>query len=431
MRIAVIGAGIAGHGAALSLIGAGHDVIVYERETRSGGHSATVDIDYDGVPIAVDTGFIVYNDLNYPNFIAMLAWLGVATQPSDMSFAVSIDDGRVEWCGRDYDVMSGLFAQRRNLVSPSHLAMLWEVVRFQRIATSAFREGRVGDKSLGAFLDEHAFSQKLRENYVIPMGAAIWSMSPRAMLEFPARSFLAFFDNHRLLQWDRPQWRTVTGGSRSYVSAIANVLGSRLRLGTAAASVRRVARGVEIKDARGQSDLFDHVVIATHAPQALAMLTDASEQERTVLSACRTADNDVWLHRDARLMPRRRRAWAAWNFLRRGADDTRAVSVTYWMNLLQTIDSARPVFVSLNPLEEPAPDTVFGRFSYAHPQFDAAAIAAQAALPAIQGRNGVSFCGAWAAYGFHEDGLESGLAAAAGLGARAPWTTPEWRVAAQ
>ena len=430
MRIAVIGAGIAGHGAALALIGAGHDVIVYERDARTGGHSATVDVDWDGVPMAVDTGFIVYNELNYQNFTTMLRWLGVATQPSDMSFAVSINDGRLEWCGRDTNTLSGLFAQRRNIVSLPHLAMLREVLRFQQVAAAEHRAG-ASDETLGDFLDRHRFSRRLRDGYVIPMGAAIWSMSPNDMLTFPLRSFLAFFDNHRLLQWERPQWRTVAGGSRNYVSAIAHVLGERLRLSTPVTTVRRRTQGVEVVDASGAVDRFDHVVCATHAPQALEMLAEPSPAERTILGACRTATNDVWLHRDVRLMPRRRRAWAAWNVMRRGTDDTRAVSVSYWMNLLQSLDRTRPVFVSLNPLDEPARGTVFGRFKAAHPQFDEAAAVAQAALPSIQDIDRVSFCGAWTAHGFHEDGLASGLLVAARLGAAAPWTLPQWREAAQ
>jgi predicted NAD/FAD-binding protein len=431
MRVAVIGAGIAGLGAALSAVGGGHNVVVYERNQRPGGHSATVDIDWDGTPLSIDTGFIVFNELNYPAFTRMLSWLGVASQPSDMSFAVSLDGGALEWCGRDYRTLSGLFAQRRNVLSLSYVSMLREILRFQSVATQALRDDTIGDDTLGEFLGRHRFSATLRENYVIPMGAAIWSMSPRGMLGFPARAFITFFDNHRLLQWDRPQWRTVTGGSRSYVERIAHILGDRLRTSASVATVRRLEGGVEIVDTQGHRDRFDHAILATHAPQSLDMLVDASATERAFLSAHRTADNEVWLHRDPRLMPRRRRAWAAWNALRHQGDFDSPVGVTYWMNLLQTIDHRKPVFVSLNPGIEPAAGTVFGRYRYAHPQFDAAAIAAQKDLSSIQGRNNLGFCGAWTTYGFHEDGLASGLAAAAVVGGSAPWMQTALREAAQ
>ena len=427
MRIAVIGAGIAGHSAALALSqqALGHDVTVYEQEQRAGGHAATVDIDYLGRMIAVDTGFIVYNTLNYPNLTAFFTWAGVATEASDMSFSVSADQGRFEWCGRDgKDVFSGLFAQKSNLLSPGYLLMLRQILQFQEIARRERANGGIGPGSLAQYLERHRFSRRLRDDYLVPMGAAIWSMSPKAMLDFPAQSFVDFFDNHCLLQWQRPKWRTVTGGSRSYVRKLADILGARVRLGCGAAQIVRTGGNVEITDAHGGQEYFDQVVIATHAPQALGLLGDATALEKAILGAQNTSTNDVVLHRDPALMPKRRAAWASWNFLREGNGDARSVSVTYWMNRLQNIDENCPLFITLNPPREPAPGTVFGRYAYAHPQYDAPALAARARLAEIQGGNRTWFCGAWTSHGFHEDGMASGLAVAASLGAPAPWAAP-------
>ncbi|MDB5641397.1 MAG: putative dependent oxidoreductase [Hyphomicrobiales bacterium] len=430
MKIAVVGSGISGNAAALALSQATHqnEVVIYERDSRPGGHSATVDIDYDGAKIAVDTGFIVYNEKNYPNLTAMFDYLGVETQLSDMSFSVSADRGRFEWCGRDSGgVLNSLFAQRSNLASPSFLRFLLEIGRFQKQAIGDARAHTVGEGSLADYLARHRFSTKLRDDYLVPMGAAIWSTSPREMLAFPATSFIEFFDNHCLLQWDRPRWRTVTGGSRSYVQKLAEVFGERLRLARGATQITRDADGVTIVDASCHSERFDHVVLAAHAPDSLAMLADASDAERALLGACRYAPNDVWLHRDAALMPRRKAAWASWNFLREGNADDRACAVTYWMNKLQGIDEGKPLFITLNPPFEPRPDLVFGRFSYDHPQFDRPALEARRNLHGLQGQRRTWFAGAWTGHGFHEDGLSSGLAVAAQLGCAAPWAHGEDR----
>ena len=420
MRIAVIGSGIAGNGAALALSEGGHEVVVYEAANQAGGHSATVDIDHTGVPMSVDTGFIVYNEVNYPNFTRLLDFLAVATQPSSMSFAVSLDRGRDEWCGRDpgprgwLDVVDGLFAQRSNLVSPRHIAMLLEVTAFQKRAIADV---------LADYLARHGYSDTLRDRYLVPMGAAIWSTPPKKMLEFPARSFLEFFDNHFLLQWDRPRWRTVTGGSRSYVRALVARFGASLRLATPVTSVRRDNVCVIVGDAHGGVERFDHAIIATRGPEALAMLSDADAAEHALLSASGTSANDVWLHRDESLMPKRKGAWAAWNFLRNGDDDDRACAVTYWMNELQGLDPTRPVFVTLNPPHEPAPEKTFGRWRFDHPAFDAGALAARESLGEIQGKRQIWFCGAWTGHGFHEDGLSSGLSVARALGCEPPWAS--------
>jgi len=424
MKIAVVGSGITGNAAALALSQATHrnEVVIYEREARAGGHSATVDIDYDGAKIAVDTGFIVYNEKNYPNLTQMFDYLGVETQLSDMSFSVSADRGRFEWCGRDGGaVLNGLFAQRRNVASPSFLGFLLEIRRFQNQAIADARSRNVGDGSLAEYLARHKFSARLRDDYLVPMGAAIWSTSPREMLAFPATSFIEFFDNHCLLQWDRPRWRTVTGGSRSYVLKLAEIFGDRLRLARGAASITRDEDGATIVDETGHVERFDQIVLAAHAPDSLALLADANADERAILGACRYAPNDVWLHRDTALMPKRKAAWASWNFLREGIADDRACAVSYWMNKLQSIDEKKPLFVTLNPPFEPKPELTFARFSYDHPQFDRAALDARKRLHTIQGVRRTWFAGAWTGHGFHEDGLSSGLSVAAQLGCPAPW----------
>ncbi|MFO1148792.1 MAG: FAD-dependent oxidoreductase [Alsobacter sp.] len=424
MRIAIIGSGIAGNAAAYALsTSTAHDVTVYEQDDRLGGHSATVDIDHGGTRMAVDTGFIVYNEMNYPNLTMLFRLLGVQTQESDMSFAVSARGGGFEWCGRTYKVVDGLFAQRSNILSPRYLGMLLEVLRFNKQAVRDSKAGALAGLSLQHYLTSRRFSDRFRDDYLIPMGAAIWSMSPQSMLAFPAESFVAFFRNHHLLQWDRPVWRTVVGGSRSYVEKIAAPWRHKARIGTAVTGVERSAAGVEIRDAKGGVERFDQVILAAHSDQALSMLRDASEDERAVLAPIRYRDNAVWLHRDPSLMPRRRRAWAAWNVMQ-GDDPAADLCVTYWMNVLQNLDPSKPVFVTLNPPRDPDPALTFGRFTYAHPQYDAPAIAAQKRLSDVQGRNRTWFCGAWMRHGFHEDGLESGLAVAEALGATLPWRDP-------
>lgn len=423
MRIAVIGSGIAGNAAAYALRDRA-EVTLYEREPRPGGHSATVDIDYDGTPLSVDAGFIVYNELNYPNLTALFAELGVATEPSRMSFSVSIDDGRQEWCGRGDRPLSGLFAQRRNAVSPTFWLMLKELLRFRNVALNDLAHGLVGDASLGDYIARHEFSRRFVETVLVPMGAAIWSTSPRAMMDFPARNFLVFFHNHRLLHRSRPQWRTVTGGSRTYVETLMAPVRARARLATPAVAVGPHGGGVQVLDAHGGLDVFDHAVIATHAPEALALLAEAPVRTRQVLDEFRTVENTAYLHRDPSLMPKRRVAWAAWNVLSSRDGQGGPVALTYWMNRLQNIDDTKPLFVSLNPPAPPASALTFGRYSFAHPQYDAAAVAAQAQLGSIQGTSNLWFCGAWAGYGFHEDGLVSGIDVAEALGGSVPWREP-------
>jgi predicted NAD/FAD-binding protein len=425
MRVAVVGTGIAGNAAAFALSGR-HRITVYERELRPGGHSHTVEIDYDGRRIAVDTGFIVYNELNYPDLTALFDHLGVATRPSRMSFSVSANGGALEWMGggeRLTETLNGVFAQRSNLLSLPFLAMLRDVLRFNRLSLADRAAGRLEDLSLGDYLRWRGFSHRLLRDYLVPMGAAIWSMPVDRMLEFPAENFVAFFDNHRLLHDERPVWRSVEGGSRRYVEKLTAPFRDRIRYGAAVTAIERARDGVTVTDSLGHRNVYDQVVIAAHSDQALAMLRDPSADESAVLGAIAYRPNAVYLHRDPRLMPVRKRAWASWNFLRgngrgeAGGD----VAITYWMNALQGIDPACPLFVSLNPPFEPKSELTFAHFNCDHPQFDAAAFAAQKRLDDIQGANRTWFCGAWTGYGFHEDGLRSGLAVADKLGGDIPW----------
>lgn len=417
-KIAVIGSGISGASAAWALAQR-HDVTVFEAASRFGGHTATVQIDYDGTPISVDTGFIVYNTLNYPLLTQLFAHLGVETSASDMSFSLSLDGGRLEWNGNS---LGSVFAQRRNLLSPSFLWMLREVLRFNRQCIADRASGYCDGLTIGDYLQKRRFAASFRDNYLIPMSAAIWSTPRAKMLDFPARTFIDFFANHRLINHDRPQWRTVAGGSVNYLNVLMAALRGKAHVNAPVTNITRDAAGVAVTVAGRAPERFDHVVIASHADQALGMLGDADANERSLLGAFAFAQNRVVLHRDPGLMPVNRRAWASWNALRTSdAGNEQTVSLTYWMNLLQNIDPAKPLFVSLNPIHEPKPGTVFGEWAFEHPLFDAAAIDAQERLGSIQGHRRTWFAGAWTKYGFHEDGLRSGLAVARALGSPAPF----------
>lgn len=421
MRIAVIGSGISGNSAAWALQ-KNHDVVLYEKRLRPGGHSATADIDYDGTQMSVDTGFIVYNELNYPNFTALLDHLGIKTEASDMSFALSADNGALEWSG---DSLNAIFAQRRNLASPRFLKMLRDIFRFNKQAVQDLKDGRLTGQTLGGYLEHQRYSEGFINDYLLAMGAAIWSTPINEMRGYPAESFVAFFDNHRLLSFDQPLWRTVSGGSRSYVEKLIAPLRGSIRLGCPVAEILRSEGKVIVKDTTGQTDTFDQVVLASHTDQSLAMLGDASPQEREILGAIRYRPNEVYLHRDEKLMPRLKRVWSSWNYMSdRDAGQTRDVTVSYWMNRLQNLDRKKPVFVTLNPFTAPDENKTFAKYVYDHPQFDKAALAAKQRLPEIQGVNNTWFCGAWGGHGFHEDGLVSGLKVAKALGATLPWEQP-------
>jgi uncharacterized protein len=426
MRVAVIGTGIAGNSAAYALSQARHVTAlqVYEAQPRIGGHSATVDVDYDGKHIAVDTGFIVYNTLNYPNLTALFEHFDVPTKDATMSFSVSIGKGDFEWVGREKDVFSGLFAQRRNIVNPRYLGMLLEIMRFQRNANADRLKGAMANMTLGDYIKKGRYSAYFRDRYIVPMGAAIWSTPPEKMLDFPAENFVSFFENHKLLHWDRPVWRTVKGGSREYVKRLTAPFSDRIRMGDPVTEVKRDAFGVSVTTQSGHHARYDHVIIATHTDDALGFVKDASEAERSILTSVEYRPNTVYLHRDPSLMPKRREAWAAWNFLREGVNQTSDVCISYSMQHLQGIDPACPLFVTLNPPHAPRKELTFQTFSYAHPQFTTDAFNAQKQLAAINGQNRTSYAGAWTGYGFHEDGLSSGMRAAEGLGAYMPWAVP-------
>jgi uncharacterized protein len=428
MRVAVIGTGIAGNAAAWALSNR-YPVTVYDRELRPGGHSHTVTIDYDGSPIAVDIGFIVYNELNYPDLTALFSHLGVETVDSCMNFAVTADAGRFEWKGGGenwIETAKGLFAQRRNLLSPSYLWMLRDILTFNQQSVEDAAAGKLAGLTLRDYFRQRHFAPRLLTDYLAPMGSAIWSAPASEIMDFPAENFVAFFNNHRLLQYDRPVWRTVKGGSARYVEKLTAAFRDQIRLGCAVTSIERTPHGVVVKDSHGKTNTYDHVVIASHSDQALAMLSDADAREASILGAIGYSPNTVYLHRDIRLMPKRRRAWASWNFLRWQREEATEndVAVTYWMNRLQGIDPDKPLFVSLNPPFAPAAELTFGKYICEHPQFNAAAFAAQKRLSEIQGRRHTWFCGAWTGYGFHEDGLRSGLSVAEALGAVVPWRAP-------
>jgi predicted NAD/FAD-binding protein len=417
MRIAVVGSGIAGLSAAW-LLAARHQVTLFEAEPRLGGHTNTVDVTVDGVTHPVDTGFLVFNRRTYPNLCALFDRLRIAPAASEMSFAVSLLDRDLEWAGTS---LGTLFAQRRNALRPAFLRMLADILRFNRAASALARADRPDGESLGAFLDRGGYSRAFRDWYLLPMAAAIWSCPPRSMLGYPAATFARFCHNHALLQIDgRPQWLTVAGGARQYVERLAAPLDD-VRLGAPVRSVDGIPGAFRVATDAG-SESFDQVVLACHSDQALALLAHPSEGEVEVLRRLRYQGNRAVLHTDARLLPRRRRLWSAWNYISAcGADGERPVGVSYLINRLQPVPFRTPVVVSLNPPLEPAPERVLAEFSYAHPLFDQGAIDAQAALAAIQGRRGIWFCGAWTGYGFHEDGLKAGMAVARALGCPAPW----------
>jgi predicted NAD/FAD-binding protein len=418
-KIAVIGAGVSGLGAAWALRDV-HDVTVFEKRDRLGGHANTVTIDYDGDPIDVDTGFIVFNTLNYPNLTALFEHLGVAHFRTDMSFGFSLDKA-LEWSSNG---LAGLLADPMNVTRLSFLAMVRDILRFNTQAQKDLAAGRLFGLSLGQYLDQIEMGRQFRHNYLLPMGAAIWSSTEAEMEAYPAEAFVRFFNNHRLMHAKRPKWGTVLGGSRSYVQKIKSDLDEAgVSFATGAQRVTRLANGVVITDVTGHERRFDEVILACHSDQALKLLSDPDPEERDMLAAIPYAPNEAVLHRDKTLVPRRSNARAAWSYLREAGNP--GAAVTYDMNRLQNIPADKPLFVTLNPVRQPAPELTFGRYQYDHPQFTGPGMAAQRIFNRIQGVRRTWFAGAWLGYGFHEDGLRAGLRAALRLGGQIPWTFAE------
>ncbi|MBX9773971.1 MAG: FAD-dependent oxidoreductase [Xanthobacteraceae bacterium] len=421
-RIAVVGTGISGLSAAW-LLSQRHDVSVYERADRVGGHSNTVLAPVDGGRIPVDTGFIVFNRVTYPNLVALFEHLGVPTEAAAMSFSVSLDEGRLEYSGSG---LSGLFGQPRNLIRPGFWAMLADLVRFYRNAPC---DPVLVDNewmSLGQYLELRRYGVEFRDHHIVPMASAIWSATATEMLSYPAVSFIRFYQNHGLFKLvRRPPWETVTGGSRTYVERLSRGFADRIKLDTGVVSVQRSGSGPIVTDSSGRAERYDHVVIAANAQQALAMLADPSDAERELLGAFRYSRNLAVLHNDASFMPRRRAVWSSWNYLGGGNGAGEGVCVTYWMNRLQSLPTKAPLFVTLNPHRPPRAGSIVHSEVYHHPIFDAKAIAAQNRLWLLQGKRSTWFCGAHFGAGFHEDGLQAGLAVAEQLGGvRRPWTVP-------
>ena len=420
LNIAVIGSGISGLSCAW-LLSKFHSVTVFETEGRLGGHSNTVEAPRStgAGHTPVDTGFIVYNARNYPNLAALFDHLKIATQPTDMGFAVSMQEGAFEYSGSG---LSGLFAQPKNLLRPRFWSMVAEIRRFYRDGRTLLQLENADEMSLRDLVTEGGYSDAFIRDHLLPMAAAIWSTPAGDMLNHPASAFLRFCDNHGLMQFkDRPQWRSVQGGAREYVKKLVQQSAASYLLGRGVRNVQRHDGTVRITDVDGQSRIFDHVVFACHADQTLRLLHQPGAEESRLLSAFGYARNRAVLHRDGALMPKSKRAWASWNYI--GAcDSDRALTVTYWMNALQNLDPREPYFITLNPHREPQHASIIAEFDYEHPVFSTRSLAAQKQLWRLQGHQNSWFCGAYFGAGFHEDGLQSGLAVAEALGGvRRPW----------
>lgn len=417
-NIAIVGSGISGLSAAW-LLRQSASVTLYESNpARFGGHSNTVNIaQTDGVVVPVDTGFIVFNDRNYPNLSALFTELEVDWFDTTMSFALSEDRGRYEYSGSG---VSGLFAQRGNFVSPRHWRMLLDIVRFNKAAKQYLMSG--GDETIGEFVRRHHFAADLSDRYLLPMAAAIWSCPTATMDQFPALSLCRFYENHGLLDLrNRPQWRSVFGGSRRYVDKILDQIGRARCRHDAVLAVWPTASGLQLQS-QGGTQHYDQVVFACHADEALALLKEPQPIHSELLGAFEYQTNMAWLHSDTSLMPARKSVWSAWNYLATSGDDGPHVSVSYWMNLLQKLDCEQQYFVTLNPMREPQAEKVVECIEYQHPVFSQRAIDAQGRLSQLQGLDGMWFCGSYCGNGFHEDGITSAVAVGAGLGVVAPWS---------
>jgi len=422
-KIAVIGTGISGLACAW-LLHRQHDVTVYEQNDYIGGHSNTITADIGGNNIPVDTGFIVYNPVNYPNLVALFEHLNVPTKASDMSFAASLQNGAFEYAGTD---LAGMLAQPSNLLRPRFLRMFRDILRFYKEAPTLVDDRSLKNLPLRDFLDNRSYSDPFIYDHLMPMGAAIWSSSVNQMLDFPTLAFLRFFNNHGLVQLrERPQWRTVDGGSREYVKRLTADFADRIRTNCPVAQIER-DEGVTVVTETNERHRYDDVVLACHSDQALRMLATPSNEEEATLDKLCYQSNVAILHTDTALMPSRERAWASWNYLGMGDNPKdQQLCVTYWMNKLQNLATETPVLLTLNPCKEIDPRKIMQSFAYEHPCFDANALNAQPKLWELQGMQNTWFCGAYFGSGFHEDGLQAGLAVAEKLGGlQRPWVVAE------
>jgi len=410
VKIAVVGSGVAGLVCA-HLLHPEHEVTVFEADRRVGGHTHTVDVESGGRTWAVDTGFIVFNEENYPNLVRLFDRLGVRTQPSTMSFSVKDERSGLEWNGSSLDQV---FAQRGNLLRPSFHRMLADLIRFRRESVELLSGGR-DDLTLGEYLSEKGYAREFVEDCIVPMGASIWSADPAAMTRFPARTFVQFFRNHRFLEAEQPRWRVVRGGSRSYLEPLTAPFRERIRSGTPVVSVRRHPDRVEVTPEDGAPERFDEVVLATHSDQALRMLADPTPAEREVLGSIAYQPNDTLLHTDTSVLPKARKAWGAWNYLV-PAEAAGRTLLTYDMNVLQTLEAPETFCVSLNMAERIDPARLLRRLDYAHPVFTPEAVRSQGRHAEVSGVNRTHYAGAYWGYGFHEDGVNSALAVARAFG---------------
>lgn len=418
MKIAIIGSGISGNSIAY-LLNKDHDITIYEKNDYIGGHSRTVSVKTPDGTIPVDTGFIVYNERNYPHLTGLFKHLGVHTTKSDMSFSVSINNGWLEY--GTYKKLRGLFAQKRNLLRPAYWKFLLDILKFNKTAHKYLEKETT--LTLGELLDEMKLGSWFRDYYLLAMGAAIWSTPAQKMLDFPARTFLRFFDNHGLLTInDHPQWHTVTGGSQEYVKKITTPFKDRIKLNCTVTRVIREPESVSVEDTQGNTQLYDNIIFACHSDQALKLLSNPTKDEKEIIGNIKYQPNEMILHTDLSFMQKRKNAWSSWVYLSEEKKDTsKGVSLSYWMNNLQPLKTNTPIIVTLNPSKEPDPKLIKNRYTFSHPVFDEPAIQAQNRIPEIQGTDRIYYCGAWQRYGFHEDGLLSAVNVAKYFGITPPW----------
>ncbi len=416
-KIAIIGTGISGLSAAY-LLRNDFEITVYEKQSRLGGHARTLTVDYDGTPINVDTGFIVFNYRNYPNLTGLFKELDVKVEKSDMSLGLSLENTSFEWGCKD---LNAVFGQRSNIVKPRFWAMLRDIFKFNKHALTTAKENK--DLTLRQLLNKLNLSDDFRHRFLLPTAGAIWSTSPEQILDFPAYSFAIFFDNHGLLTInDQPQWHTVSDGSQQYVNKVAQHFEDAIKLNSPVASVERFDDGVFVTTEAGETERYDDVIIASHSNQALSMLVNPSEDESEILGKMQYQPNIAYLHKDPSFMPKRKAVWSSWNYVCDDATDERPhITVTYWMNLLQNISDDTPLFVTLNPPAPPREDTIFNKHVFEHPVYNMEMLDAQERFNTIQGKDRIWYAGAYQRYGFHEDGILSAVNIVKQMGCSIPW----------